>query len=52
MNKVEERKTTFNTSIAAQNKKFLKMYAFEHDTTVVALIGAYVEKLRKEVCKK
>lgn len=49
MNKVEERKTTLNVSISADDKKFLKMYALEHDTTVAALIEAYVEKLRKEV---
>ena len=47
MNKVEERKTTLNVSISADDKKFLKMYALEHDTTVAALIEAYVEKLRK-----
>ena len=48
MNKVEERKTTLNISISADDKKFLKMYALEHDTTVAALIEAFVEKLRKE----
>ena len=51
MNKVEERKTTLNVSISADDKKFLKMYALEHDTTVAALIEAYVEKLRKEARK-
>ena len=49
MNKVDERKTTLNVSIAAEDKKFLKMYALEHDTTVAALIEAYVSKLRKGV---
>ena len=48
MTLVEERKTTLNISISTDDKKFLKMYAIEHDTTVAALIEAYVEKLRKE----
>ena len=48
MNKVEERKTTLNVSISADDKKFMKMYALEYDTTVAALIEACVEKLRKE----
>ena len=51
MNKVEERKTTLNVSISADDKKFLKMYALEHDTTVAALIEAYIEKLRKAAKK-
>ncbi|MBQ2683235.1 MAG: hypothetical protein IJG25_02400 [Thermoguttaceae bacterium] len=48
MNKTEERKTTLNVSISAEDKKFLKMFALEHDTTVAALIEAYVKKLRGE----
>lgn len=48
MTLVVERKTTLNISISTDDKKFLKMYAIEHDTTVAALIEAYVEKLRKE----
>ena len=48
MNKVAERKTTLNVSISADDKKYLKMYALEHDTTVAAMIETYVEKLRKE----
>ena len=51
MNTVEERKTTLNVSISAEDKKFLKMYALEHDTTVAALIEVFVEKLRKEAGK-
>ena len=51
MNKVEERKTALNISISVENKKFLKIYALEHDTTVAALIEAYVKKLRKEAGK-
>ena len=52
MNKVEERKTTLNVSLSAEDKKFLKIYALEHDTTVAALIEAYVEKLRGEAGEK
>lgn len=48
MDKNVERKTTLNVSISAEDKKFLKMYALEHDTTVAALIEAYVEKLRND----
>ena len=48
MNRVDEQKTTLNISIAPEDKKFLKMYALEHDTTVAALIEAYVKKLRQE----
>ena len=33
MNKVEKRKTTLNVSSSAENKKYLKIYALEHDTT-------------------
>ncbi len=48
MNKEEQRKTTLNVSISADDKKYLKVYAAEHETTVAAVIHACVEKLRKE----
>lgn len=51
MNKEEQRKTTLNVSISADDKKYLKVYAAEHDTTVAAVIHAFVERLRKEAGK-
>lgn len=36
-----------NITITPEDKKFLKMYALEHDTTISALIAEYVEKIRK-----
>lgn len=44
----EEKKTTLNISIKLEDKKFLKMYAIKHDTTVTALIEDYVMKLKGE----
>lgn len=48
MDKTEEWEMTLNISISAEDKKSLIIYALEYDTTVPALIYAYVEILRKE----
>lgn len=48
MNKSEEKRTTINISIRPDDKKFLKMYALERDTTVAALIEDFVTKLRED----
>lgn len=48
---VEEKRTTMNVSISADDKKFLKVYAAENETTIAAMIHDYVESLRKEVKK-
>lgn len=45
---VEERRTTMNVSLTVDDKKFLKVYAAEHDTSVAALIHDAVERLRRE----
>ena len=41
-----EKRTSMNISLALEDKKFLKVYAIEHDTTVAAVIHEFVEKLR------
>ena len=46
--KVSENRVPMNITITPEDKKFLKMYALEHDTTISAMMAKYVEKLRKE----
>ena len=43
---VEDKRTTMNVSLTVNDKKFLKVYAAEHDTSVAALIHDAVERLR------
>ncbi len=43
-----EERVPMNVTLSPENKKFLKMYAVEHGTTVSKVITEYVEKLRKE----
>ncbi len=45
---VGEKRVSMNIALSADDKKFLKVYAAEHETTVAAVIHACVEKLRKE----
>lgn len=47
-NSIEEKRTTMNVSLTAEDKKFLKVYAAEHETSVAALIHDAVERLRRE----
>lgn len=44
---IEEKRVSMNIALSPDDKKFLKIYAAEHDTTVAAVIAEYVEKLRK-----
>lgn len=44
----EDKRTTMNVSLSVEDKKFLKIYAAEHDTSVSALIHEAVERLRQE----
>ncbi len=44
----DEKRTSMNIALSPEDKKYLKVYAIEHDTTVAALIHDYVESLRKE----
>lgn len=41
-----EKRTSMNIALSPEDKKFLKVYAIEHDTTVAAVIHEFVEKLR------
>lgn len=43
-----DKKTTLNLSMSPDDKKYLKTYAIEHDTTVTQLIADYVRQLRDE----
>ena len=48
-----DKKATINISISQDDKKYLKTYAVEHDTTVTQLIADYVRQLRdEEDCRK
>ena len=42
-----EARVHMNITVTPEEKKFLKVYAAEHDTTISTLISEYVEKLRK-----
>ena len=48
---VEEKRVSMNIALSPADKKFLKVYAAEHDTTVSAVIADCVERLRKEAGK-
>lgn len=43
-----DKKATINISISQDDKKYIKTYAIEHDTTVTQLIADYVRQLRDE----
>ena len=45
---VEEKRVSMNIALSLEDKKFLKVYAAENDTTVAAVIAECVERLRKE----
>ncbi len=47
-----EERVPMNITLSPENKKFLKLYALEHGTTVSQVITEYVEKLRKKEEKK
>ena len=38
-------KTTLSISLTKSEKRFLKIYAAEHDTTISALIHQYIQSL-------
>ncbi len=50
--KVHEERVPMNVTLSPENKKFLKMYAVEHGTTVSQVITDYVDKLRKKEAGK
>ena len=39
-------KTTLNISITADDKKFLKVYAAQNETTISHMIQSYIETLK------
>ena len=41
-------KTTLNVSITADDKKFLKVYAAQNETTISHMIQNYIEALKHE----
>ena len=43
----EKKTSKLNIVLSEQDKKFLKIYAVERDTSVSAVIHEYVEHLRK-----
>ena len=48
----ESKKTTLNVSISSEDKKFLKMYALQHDVSVSALVEAWIQQLKQEQTKE
>ena len=48
MNKEDGKRTQMNIALTPEDKKFLKIYAAERDTSVAAVIHELIEKLRKE----
>ncbi len=48
---VREERVSMNIALSPEDRKFLKVYAAERETTVAALIAEYVAKLRKEAGK-
>lgn len=48
---VREERVSMNIALSPEDRKFLKVYAAEHETTVAAVIAEYVAKLRKEAGK-
>ena len=47
----EEKRVSMNIALSPEDKKFLKVYAAEHETTVAAVIAEMVDRLRKEAGK-
>lgn len=45
---VSKERVSMNIALSPEDKRFLKMYAIEHDTTVAAVIAELVQKLREE----
>ena len=45
---VREERVSMNIALSPEDKKFLKVYAAEHDTTVAAVIAECVKKLKTE----
>lgn len=44
----EKRRTTsMNIALTAEDKKFIKIYALENDTTVADVIHEYIQRLRE-----
>lgn len=48
---VREERVSMNIALSPEDKKFLKVYAAEHDTTVAAVIAECVKKLKMEAKK-
>ena len=46
--KTKEGRVPMNVTVTPEDKRFLKVYVAEHDTTVSALITEYIKKLREE----
>ena len=46
-----EERVSMNIALSPEDKKFLKVYAAERDTTVAAVIAECVERLKKEAGK-
>lgn len=44
-------RVSINIALSPEDKKFLKVYAAEHDTTVAAVIAECVKRLKKEAGK-
>ena len=49
---IKENRVPMNVTLTPEDKRFLKVYAAEHDTTVSAIISDYVEQIRSEEVKK
>ena len=47
----DSKKTTLNVSISNEDKKFLKMYALQHDVSVSYLVEKWIQELRAEQAK-
>jgi len=44
----KESRVAMNIALSPDDKRFLKVYAAEHDTTVAAVIAECIKKLREE----
>ncbi len=44
---VREERVSMNIALSPEDKKYLKVYAAEHDTTVASVIAELVDRLRK-----
>ena len=51
-NNKDTTRTTLNLCLSKEDKRFLKMYALEHDTTAAALIHDYIDELRLTEAEK